>query len=67
MAVLSASDDSRADRSRRRVRRIAFAVLLIAALAVPVLFPSYRVFQITTMITDAIALLGLNMLTGYNG
>ncbi|HEY3916581.1 MAG TPA: branched-chain amino acid ABC transporter permease [Stellaceae bacterium] len=47
--------------------RLALAALLIAALAAPALVGGYRIFQITTMITDAIALLGLNMLTGYNG
>ena len=67
MAVLSAPDDACADRSRRRAGQIALAALLIAALAAPALVGGYRIFQITTMITDAIALLGLNMLTGYNG
>ena len=44
------------------------AVLLIAiACALPFVLPSYAVFEATLVITYAVALLGLNLLTGFNG
>ncbi len=46
---------------------IGLAVLLTAACALPFVLSSYRVFQLTLVLANAIALLGLNMLTGYNG
>jgi branched-chain amino acid transport system permease protein len=45
----------------------AIAVLLLVAIALPFLVSDYRTFQLTLMIAYAIALLGLNILTGYNG
>jgi branched-chain amino acid transport system permease protein len=50
------------------VQRIAgVAVLLIAASALPFFVSDYRTFQFTLVISYAITLLGLNILTGYNG
>ena len=46
---------------------IGLAVLLVAACVLPFLVSNYRVFQLTLALVYAIALLGLNMLTGYNG
>ena len=46
---------------------IAMGALLILACIVPFVASNYRVFQFTSAFTYAIALLGLNMLTGYNG
>jgi branched-chain amino acid transport system permease protein len=46
---------------------IGLAVLLVAACALPFVLGNYRVFQLTLALAYAIALLGLNMLTGYNG
>jgi branched-chain amino acid transport system permease protein len=43
------------------------AVLLAIACALPFLLGNYQVFQLTMAMAYAIALLGLNMLTGYNG
>lgn len=40
---------------------------LAAACALPFIVTSYHTFQLTLVIVYAIALLGLNMLTGYNG
>jgi len=51
--------------SRRQL--ILLAVLLLAACAVPFLVSNYRTFQLTLALVYSIALLGLNMLTGYNG
>ncbi|MBE7940311.1 MULTISPECIES: branched-chain amino acid ABC transporter permease [Ramlibacter] len=43
------------------------ALLILAACALPFLLGNYRVFQFTMALSYAIALLGLNMLTGFNG
>jgi branched-chain amino acid transport system permease protein len=48
-------------------RRILPACLLLAACVLPFVLPSYLVFQSTLVITYALALLGLNLLTGFNG
>ena len=42
-------------------------VLGVIACALPFVLGSYTIFQLTLALTYAIALLGLNMLTGYNG
>lgn len=51
--------------SRRQL--ILLALLLVAACVLPFLISNYRTFQFTLVLVYAIALLGLNMLTGYNG
>ncbi len=48
-------------------RTVGFAVLLAVACALPFLVSNFRVFQFTMVLAYAIVLLGLNMLTGYNG
>lgn len=48
-------------------KNLFFAVLLAAACVLPFLLPSYAVFQATMVIAYALALLGLNLLTGFNG
>ncbi|MFT4100979.1 MAG: branched-chain amino acid ABC transporter permease [Burkholderiaceae bacterium] len=45
----------------------ALIVLAVALCVLPFVFSNYRVFQCTLVLVYAIALLGLNMLTGYNG
>jgi branched-chain amino acid transport system permease protein len=50
-----------------RRRLIPIAVLLLAACALPLMVSDYRVFQFNLVLVYAIALLGLNLLTGYNG
>ena len=50
-----------------RRKNIALAVLLVVACALPFLVSNFRVFQLTMVLIYAIVLLGLNMLTGYNG
>ncbi|MDM0028769.1 branched-chain amino acid ABC transporter permease [Variovorax saccharolyticus] len=49
------------------VERTAFALLLLLAVAFPFLAEGYAVFQATMVLSYAVALLGLNILTGYNG
>src|ERR1700741_4682996 len=53
--------------SQRRMQWIAMGVLIVAACAVPFVVSNYRTFQFTLVLVYAIALLGLNILTGYNG
>jgi branched-chain amino acid transport system permease protein len=48
-------------------RLIALAGLAAAALAVPFVLSDYRIFLVTSTLIAAIAVLGLNMLVGYNG
>ena len=50
-----------------RRQLIVVAVLLMIAAALPFVVSNYRTFQFTLVLVYAIALLGLNMLTGYNG
>jgi branched-chain amino acid transport system permease protein len=52
---------------RLAVGTIGLMLLLVAACALPFLVSNYRTFQFTLVLVYAIALLGLNMLTGYNG
>lgn len=51
--------------SQRQV--LGLVLLLVVACALPFVLGNYRVFQLTLALAYAIALLGLNMLTGYNG
>ncbi|HKQ25545.1 MAG TPA: branched-chain amino acid ABC transporter permease [Burkholderiales bacterium] len=53
--------------SVRAWKAIGFAALLGAAVALPFMVSSYRVFQFNMVLVYAIVLLGLNILTGYNG
>jgi len=46
---------------------VVLAVLAVVALMIPFVASSYRTFQLTLVMIYAIALLGLNILTGYNG
>jgi branched-chain amino acid transport system permease protein len=56
------------DRAAPRYWQLAgLAALAIAACAIPFLLSNYHIFQVTLALAYAIALLGLNMLTGYNG
>lgn len=50
-----------------RWRVAAIGIFLIVACILPWVLPNYRIFQLTLAMIYAVALLGLNMLTGYNG
>ena len=50
-----------------RARLVVPVVVLAVALALPFFVSNFRLFQFTQVAVYAIALLGLNMLTGYNG
>src|SRR3954462_1264261 len=53
--------------SLRAWKAIGFVMLLAGAVALPFLVSNYRVFQFNMVLVYAIVLLGLNILTGYNG
>jgi branched-chain amino acid transport system permease protein len=60
--------DKRADAlSLQGWQLIAIAALIAVACLVPFLLSNYHIFQVTLALAYSIALLGLNMLTGYNG
>ena len=46
---------------------LALAAFALFSLAVPFLFEDYVLFQLTLVLATAIALVGLNLLTGFNG
>lgn len=48
-------------------QRVGLAVLAVMLCALPFVASNYQVFQCTLVLIYAIALLGLNMLTGFNG
>jgi len=51
----------------QRARQVATFVAIAIACALPFLLSNFRLFQFTYVYIYAIALLGLNLLTGYNG
>jgi len=48
-------------------RAMVLAVVLAVALILPFMLSNFRIFQFTQVFIYAMALLGLNILTGYNG
>jgi branched-chain amino acid transport system permease protein len=50
-----------------KTRLVIIGIVVLAALLLPFVVGSYRVFQFNLVLVYAIVLLGLNMLTGYNG
>jgi branched-chain amino acid transport system permease protein len=51
----------------RKAWTVAAVPASIVTCAIPLLGSSYQVFQVTLVLVNAIALLGLNLLTGYGG
>ena len=51
----------------RLPRVVGLLALLLAACALPLMLSNFRLFQFSQVYIYAIAILGLNMLTGYNG
>jgi len=58
---------SRGALSTRPLAVGALVVVLLVAVSLPFAMSNFRLFQFTQVLIYAIALLGLNMLTGYNG
>ncbi len=50
-----------------RASPVILGVVILVACALPLLLSNFRLFQFTQVYIYAIALLGLNILTGYNG
>ncbi len=53
--------------SSLHTRRVAIALALLAALALPLVASSFMLFQLSMVLVYAIAILGLDLLTGVNG
>ena len=53
--------------SRRRLGGAAMSAAFALVCTIPLWVGSYHVFQLTLVVINAIALLGLNLLTGYGG
>ncbi len=66
MTMINA-DIATAPTRRPSGRLLWLAALLAFALAAPFVFSGYHVFQLTQITVFAIAILGLNMLTGFSG
>ena len=54
-------------RSKRKLRAAGLVVVVSCLLLVPALFPDFLVYQFSVVLTYAIAILGLNLLMGFNG
>ncbi|MEO7335721.1 MAG: branched-chain amino acid ABC transporter permease, partial [Caldimonas sp.] len=53
--------------NQRRLAWLLGALVVAAILVLPFMVKNYRVFQFTLVLVYAIAILGLNILTGFNG
>ena len=67
LAPLAPAQASGGVRGWSRPWTVAVVLLVAAACVLPFVVSNYRVFQLTMVMIYAIALLGLNILTGYNG
>jgi branched-chain amino acid transport system permease protein len=54
-------------KGRHYLGALAVAIVVVAALLLPAFVSGFRLFQFTQVLIYAIALLGLNLLTGFNG
>jgi branched-chain amino acid transport system permease protein len=52
---------------RQHLQIIAIAAIALALISVPALFPDFLVYQFSVALTYAVAILGLNLLMGFNG
>ncbi len=53
--------------AQRKLRAAGVAAITLVLLLVPFVFPNFLVFQFSLVLTYAIAILGLNLLMGFNG
>ncbi|WP_370870098.1 branched-chain amino acid ABC transporter permease [Variovorax boronicumulans] len=67
MAPLAGSADARATAKPSRSPLMWVGLLIVLAIGITFVARGYQLFQATMVISYAIALLGLNILTGYNG
>lgn len=61
------SSEKNVVRKSRALGRIAFGLLLAGTLVLPLLIDDFQTFQFTQMLVLAIAIMGLNLLTGFSG
>lgn len=66
-AVKSRDAEGEETRGAIDTGRIATVLVLVVAVALPFLVQNFLIFQLTLMIIYAIAIIGLNILTGFNG
>ncbi len=71
MAALNVHDGASAPRfwglTGRQWRRLGLGAALVLGLVIPLITTDYRTFQYTLALVYAIAILGLNLLTGFSG
>ncbi|GER14474.1 branched-chain amino acid ABC transporter permease [Variovorax boronicumulans] len=67
MAPLARAADARATVKPSRSPLVWVGLLIVLAIGITFVARGYQLFQATMVISYAIALLGLNILTGYNG
>ncbi|BEP58463.1 branched-chain amino acid ABC transporter permease [Variovorax sp. V118] len=67
MAPLAGSADARTAAKPSRSPLLWVGLLIVLAIGITFVARGYQLFQATMVISYAIALLGLNILTGYNG
>jgi len=65
--MITASLVTAAPAATNKRRAIGVAAMLLVVCALPFVVSNYHTFQLTLVLVYAIALLGLNILTGYNG
>lgn len=58
---------TRGGTAHRTIKIVTVVLLVAAALVVPLYYQPYRVFQFSEVLVFAIAILSLNLLTGYTG
>src|SRR5438309_1530050 len=65
--AVAAAEMPKSMRRSGGIAAVSRIVFLVVAIAIPLLFKNFLVFQFTQMLVYAIAILGLNLLTGFNG
>ena len=56
-----------AEKLMKTLSRSAWALAIVFAIAAPFILNGFHLYQLTEVLIDMIALIGLNLLTGYNG
>jgi branched-chain amino acid transport system permease protein len=67
IAVAAAVPVQRAFRVQPTVRHLVIAGVIVIAVLIPLVAKSFLVFQLTEVMIYGLAILGLNLLTGFNG
>jgi branched-chain amino acid transport system permease protein len=67
VAAAGAVPVTRAIRLRPNVRHYLIAATIVVALVIPLVTSSFVTFQVTEVMIYGLAILGLNLLTGFNG